>query len=217
MQCSKCKEGGIIFQPYSGQYLCRNHFISDLEAKAKRAIRVNLWMRPGDHIAVAHAGDYASEALLFFFKKLLANRRDVKISAVGTEDVIAGCQNRLQDSGVTKIALATTLEDAAASGLMDILRGNPGRRDDNANCTLPLITPFCHIPAEEIATYARIHGLTGTGHPLPQENDRLLTDVKAMLIDYSRRHPAAPHAVLNLCESLTHTCGQADEVSPHGA
>jgi hypothetical protein len=53
--------------------------------------------------------------------------------------------------------------------------------------------------------------------PCPQENDPLYTEVKAMLIDYSKRHPAAPHAVLNLSESLALTCRKSDEVLPHGA
>ena len=85
MQCSKCRNEGIIFQPYSGQHLCREHFISDFEAKAKRAIRVHQWMQPGDHIAVAMSGDPADDALLFFFRKLTGNRRDIRVSEVPSQ------------------------------------------------------------------------------------------------------------------------------------
>jgi hypothetical protein len=220
MQCSKCRNESIVYQPYSGQHLCRDHFINDLEAKVKRAIRVHRWIRPGDNIGVPSDGDSAGKALLFFLEKLTGNRRDIKISAIPACEGIAEYLERARNYGITKIAIATTLEDAAASALADVLQGNVKRHithsDDGAS-TLPLITPISHIPAEEIAVYARVHGITEEKLPCPQENDPLYTEVKAMLIDYSKRHPAAPHAVLNLSESLALTCRKSDEVLPHGA
>jgi hypothetical protein len=221
MQCSKCRKESIVYQPYSGQHLCRDHFINDLEAKVKRGIRVHQWMRPGDHIGVPTAGDSAGRALLFFLDKLTGNRRDIRVSVIpACGGGIAEYLERARDSGITKIAIATTLEDAAASALADILQGNAGRHipdSDEGVSTLPLITPLSHIPAEEMAVYARIHGITEEKLPCPQKNDSLYTHVKAMLIDYSKRHPAAPHAVLNLSESLTLTCRKADKELPHGA
>jgi len=220
MQCSKCRNESIVYQPYSGQYLCQDHFIDDLEAKVKRAIRVHQWLRPGDHIGVPLAGDSAGKALLFFLDKLTENRRDIRVSAIPACEGIAEYLERARDSGITKIAIATTLEDAAASALTDILQGNVRKHilpGDNAVSTLPLITPLCHIPAEEIAVYARVHGITEEKLPCPQENDPFYTDVKAMLIDHSKRHPATLHAVLNLSESPALTCRKADEVLPHGA
>lgn len=210
MQCSKCRNEEIVFQPYSGQHLCHDHFIADFEAKAKRAIRVNRWMQPGDHIAVALNGDPAGYALLFFFRKLTGNRQDIRVSEMPgngrIEEIIADAEI----SGVTRIALATTLEDAAAAALSTILRGEAETGFVNAPSTddgPPLITPFCHITADEVATYARIHRLDGERDaPLP-EDDLLDSDVRAMLADYSHRHPAAPHAVLNLRESLA-ACGR---------
>jgi hypothetical protein len=220
MQCSKCKNESIVYQPYSGQYLCRDHFINDLEAKVKRAIRVHQWMRPGDHIGVPLVGDSAGKALLFFLDKLTGNRRDIRVSAIPACEGFVEYLERARDSGITKIAIATTLEDAVASAFADILQGNGGRHiphSDDGVSTLPLITPLSHIPSEEIAVYARVHGITEKKLPCPQEKDPFYTEVKAMLIDYSKRHPATPHAVLNLSESLALTCRKADEVLPHGA
>jgi tRNA(Ile)-lysidine synthase TilS/MesJ len=205
MRCSKCRNEAILFQPYSGQSLCRDHFIADFETKAKRAIRVHRWMRPNDHIAVALKGDPADEALLVFFRKLARNRRDIRVSGIPNAGEISDILRIPPESGITRIALATPLEDRAASILTDILRGDVGKcfpPGTAAGDTLPIITPFCHIPAEEIACYARIHGLEGKGTSCPPDNDPLTRDVKALLDGYSRRHPAAPYAVLNLGEEL---------------
>jgi hypothetical protein len=207
MQCSKCRNEGIIFQPYSGQHLCREHFIADFEAKAKRAIRVHRWMQPQDSVAVVMSGDPADHALLFFFRKLTAYRRDIRLSEVPAGE-ISGIISAACNAGVTKIALSTPLEDAAASALTTILQGNAERFFKTGTETeekLPLITPFCHIPANEIMLYARIHELEGDGVTSSRANSLLYTEVKTMLTDYSHRHPAAPYAVLNLCESLKRT------------
>jgi len=82
MQCSKCRDDSIILQPYSGQYLCRDHFVESIEKRVKRVIRCNQWVRPGDHIAVALSGDRCSSALLFFLKNLTRNRHNIKVSAI---------------------------------------------------------------------------------------------------------------------------------------
>ncbi|WML67390.1 MAG: hypothetical protein METHP_00909 [Methanoregula sp. SKADARSKE-2] len=84
MRCSKCPGDSLIFQPYSGLHLCRSHFLLDLEAKAKRDIRAHSWLRPGDHIGVLMTGDKKSLALLHFLSILVANRRDVRVTAIFT-------------------------------------------------------------------------------------------------------------------------------------
>ena len=89
MQCVACRREAVVFQPYSGKYLCPVHFIKDFEAKAKRAIRSHGWLTPGDHTAVVLTGDAAESALLAFLHKLIKDRRDVTLSAIvideGTE------------------------------------------------------------------------------------------------------------------------------------
>ena len=82
MKCSKCLRDAIIFQPYSGLHLCGQHIIADVDAKAKKVIRARGWLKPGDHIAVLLSGDQSDSALLYFLKKLTAQRRDIRISAI---------------------------------------------------------------------------------------------------------------------------------------
>jgi tRNA(Ile)-lysidine synthase TilS/MesJ len=67
------------------------HFIKDFEAKAKRAIRLHGWLRPGDHIAVVLSGDAAGAALLVFLVNLTANRRDIRLSAITIDPGMSSC------------------------------------------------------------------------------------------------------------------------------
>ena len=90
MQCNKCRRNAVFFQEYSGLHLCERHFEADVEAKAKHEIRRSRWMISGDHIAVALSGDQNSSALLFFLKKITANRRDIRISAISLDEGISG-------------------------------------------------------------------------------------------------------------------------------
>jgi tRNA(Ile)-lysidine synthase TilS/MesJ len=208
MQCSTCRHEAVIFQPYSGRYLCGDHLILDLEAKAKRAIRVHHGMQPGDHIAVILTGDSAGNALLMFLRKLTGKRKDIRVSAVFVDNG-QNSSEIIPDPDITKVAVATTLEDAAASALAMILRGNLETCNGHglpALHGLSWIAPFSHIPAEEIATYARLCGVEGEQRTDGKESNPLFSEVKAMLADYSSRHPAAPHAVLTLYESLAQSC-----------
>ncbi|OPX67620.1 MAG: tRNA 2-thiocytidine biosynthesis protein TtcA [Methanoregulaceae archaeon PtaB.Bin056] len=90
MRCSKCRRPAILFQRYSGLHLCREHFLADLEAKAKRDIRVRRWVRPGDTVAVALSGGKDSTALLHFLHSLLSRRRDVQVLAITVDEGISG-------------------------------------------------------------------------------------------------------------------------------
>ena len=79
--CSRCRRPAVIVQQYSGLSLCEEHLRRDLETKAKRLIRQHHWVRPGGSIAVALSGRVVSGALLLFLQRLLADRRDLTLSA----------------------------------------------------------------------------------------------------------------------------------------
>jgi len=220
MQCSKCKREAILYQPYSGQHLCGEHMIIDIETKAKRTIRQHRGMQPGDTIAVILRGNAADNALLFFLQKLTENRRDIRVSGVRGDPLTGNFTKTAHDTGATRIALSTTLEDASAEVLSGLIRGDFVKCpsvDPKSQGALPIITPFCHIPAGEIALYARILEIAEDRIYDIQEDDSLNHDVKAMLADYSHRHPAAPYAILNLADSLELMCSKPDGGSGHGA
>ncbi len=82
MGCSKCGRPGVIFQEYSGLYLCQQHFRQDLLHKAKKTVRQNHWLIPGTRYAVALSGGPASCALLDFMHTLVGKRTDISLIAV---------------------------------------------------------------------------------------------------------------------------------------
>lgn len=90
MKCSKCRRPAIIYQRYSGLHLCRDHFVADFQAKAKRAIRTHKWLDSGDSIAVALSGGKDSAALLYFLREMVTNRPDVGLFAVTIDEGISG-------------------------------------------------------------------------------------------------------------------------------
>jgi tRNA(Ile)-lysidine synthase TilS/MesJ len=90
MRCDKCGSDAVLCQKYSGQHLCREHVITDVETKAKREIRSHHGLRSGDHIAIALFENDRDYALLIFLKKLTAQRRDVRISAIIIDEGTAG-------------------------------------------------------------------------------------------------------------------------------
>jgi tRNA(Ile)-lysidine synthase TilS/MesJ len=82
MGCSKCGRPGVIFQEYSGLRLCRQHFAEDFLHKAKKTVRKNQWLVPGEWYAVALSGGPASCALLDFMNALVGGRKDISLIAV---------------------------------------------------------------------------------------------------------------------------------------
>ena len=112
MQCSRCPHDAIVFQPYSGLHLCSQHFVADVEAKAKKMIRAQGWLRPGDSIAVLLSGDPSSNALLYFLQHLTAQRRDIRITAIS---IAYGTGNHSDISHAKRIADNLNTEFLVAS------------------------------------------------------------------------------------------------------
>jgi uncharacterized protein (TIGR00269 family) len=88
MRCDRCGGEAIMQQPYSGAHLCKDHFIRDFSARAKREIRRKQMIRPGDRIAVALSGGKDSGALLHFLARLLQGRRDTALVAITIDEGI---------------------------------------------------------------------------------------------------------------------------------
>lgn len=102
MLCSKCRRPAIIYQRYSGLHLCRNHFVADFQAKAKRAVRTHGWLSPGDSIAVAFSGGKDSAALLHFLHGLTCGRRDLRLYAITIDEGISGYRDPAIAAGIAQ-------------------------------------------------------------------------------------------------------------------
>ncbi len=231
MQCDKCRNEAVLFQPYSGRHLCGGHLALDIEARAKRSIRSHHWMRTGDHIAVVLQGDKKSAALLHFLKKLTAGRRDIRLSAVlagnrvaGTDEPSAamrvaeslripcieipwpGGRGAPEGAGITKFALAFTLDDIAREVLVQFLSGTAGRLvhpPSAGSGPIPVICPFIAVPSDEVDSYWDQEGTGISLAPCTPGADPLSRDVEALFRNFHHRHPATGHALLNLAEGLS--------------
>ena len=155
MQCSKCHRDAIIFQPYSGLHLCDRHVAADVEAKAKKMIRAQGWLKPGDHIAVFLSGNPGSSALLYFLKQLTARRCDIQVSAI----TIADGQNAHPDISRAKLIaddLDTELLVVSWLDESDIMT-ETGTGKDQHSTAPALLPPSRSILPERIA---QRHGIT---------------------------------------------------------
>lgn len=215
MQCNRCGDDPVIFQPYSGRNLCRDHFIADFGARAKRAIRQHRWMQPGDHIAVPITGDRATAALHLFLQELTGRRADIRITAVRMmpRDCDSETHSYVEMAagiGATRVALPASLDDIAVSVLSDLLGGMRGAAHKALSRetagTVPCIYPFSQIPGDEIVLYAQLQGV---GRDLPPRDDAIGTyqeDVRELLHVYSARHHATKYAVARIGDQLA-SCG----------
>jgi tRNA(Ile)-lysidine synthase TilS/MesJ len=230
MRCYKCRNEAIFFQPYSGRHLCSRHLTLDIEARSKRSIRSHRWIQPGDHIAVLVSDDRKSAALLCFLKKLTADRRDIRLSAVPAceRDLRTGCPSAAvkvaetlrvpcielslpgasvtaAEGTVTRVAMAVSLDDIAQGVLGQFLFGIADRLvhppADEGNHH-PVIYPFIAVPSAELDLYWAIEGSGIDIPPVTPCRDAVVRETGALLEDFSRRHPATKYALLHLAEQL---------------
>lgn len=90
LPCERCGKEAIVYQPYSGNHLCAQHFVLDFERRAKHEIRRHRWVRSGDRIAIAMSGGKDSSALAYFMRRTFGRRRDLSLFAVSVDEGIAG-------------------------------------------------------------------------------------------------------------------------------
>jgi len=231
MQCDKCRNGAVFFQPYSGRHLCGQHLALDIETRAKRAIRSHRWMETGDHIAVVLSGDKKSAALLLFLQRLVADRRDIRLSAIPAGEGDSGgsgpsavkevarllripLREMPQTPGSrtaaedmpTKVALAFTLDDIGREVLVQFLSGNAERLvhpPAAGSGGIPVICPFIAVPSDELDIYWDREGTEIALLPCTPVQDPLSRDVETLLWDYHHHHPATRFALMNLAEELS--------------
>lgn len=98
MRCSRCRGEAVVTQRYSGLAFCRRHLREDVEAKARREIRAEGGIRPGDHMAIVFSGGPESIVLARFLLRTFGKRRDMSFFAVGPDggDRLCSSQDALE-------------------------------------------------------------------------------------------------------------------------
>lgn len=89
-RCTKCLMSAIIYQKYSGLYLCETHFFEDVERKFKLTIRNEYNIKKNDRIIIAYSGGKDSSLLLYLFHKYFSVRRDIDIISITIDEGIKG-------------------------------------------------------------------------------------------------------------------------------
>ncbi|HWQ65319.1 MAG TPA: hypothetical protein VN372_00435 [Methanospirillum sp.] len=217
MECVQCRRPAIIFQRYSGRHLCEEHLCTDVEIRAKRTIRQNHWLVKGDRIGVI-SGLPSSGALVFFLEHLLERRTDVTIvrlalppppmpgkSNLKTPAWYQTLSEVAKDAGVTRVAFPDSSDKVAIQVLYAIFLGDMGLlTHSRGSMDIPVMLPFREIPHDELAIYAKQHGVPDEGSGIASVGGKTLEgDIKELLIRFSSGHPSAPHALRRYADHLT--------------
>lgn len=113
---------------------------------------------------------------------------------------------RARELGATKLAMGFNLDDEAQSVLMNVLRGDAirlTRARMSKEGFVERIKPFRTIPEREVALYAMLHLEGFEPKRCPYARNALRGEVRAMLNDYSYRHPATKFALIRLGDALS--------------
>ncbi len=259
MSCDRCRRPEAIFQPYSGNRFCDQHFIRDFDRKVKKAVRCSGGIGKGERVAVALSGGPSSCALARAFSGLLSGRKDAVLSAVtvdkgGTERIrIAGeiaadlgiiwsvggtvdlmapdpspgaigltlCRLARQ-TGASRLAFGSTVEDCAYRVFTALSSGElhktirNGTAKPGVNTELIIIHPISAIPEREARLYAELtmgivfeNTTYGCGSAIP-------SGIRTNFMDFCRRHPSTPFALVKLGEELGFPLGPVMPRLPPG-
>ena len=74
---------------YSGDHLCRGHFLEFVERRVKRELRSQVDLRGGERIAVGMSGGKDSSVAAVLLREVLGNRRDVTLVGITVDEGIA--------------------------------------------------------------------------------------------------------------------------------
>ncbi|MDD1653524.1 MAG: hypothetical protein LUQ64_03150 [Methanomicrobiales archaeon] len=223
MRCSRCRREAVLTQQYSGLALCAGHLREDVEARARKEIRGEGGIRPGDRLAVVLTGRPEDLILAHFLHRTFSRRRDMTLMAVegsggspateaaalppgmerapGPDGGGAGSPaDAARRAGATVFASGECLDDLAGRVLAQVLLGEvpEGPRPS----PLRTLTPFRRIPREEIHLYGEGIGVAREVASCRAAGDEREELAAALLADHASRHPSAPHALLRLWDSL---------------
>src|SRR3989338_7326867 len=88
MPCKTCLEKPVIKLPNSNVSLCKKCYLDYFEKKVKKTITDYNLINKNDHIVVACSGGKDSTVLLYLIKKILKERKDIKITVLAIDEGI---------------------------------------------------------------------------------------------------------------------------------
>ncbi|NVM53739.1 MAG: TIGR00269 family protein [Candidatus Helarchaeota archaeon] len=89
-QCMKCWKQAVYYRPYSGESLCKRHFLDSIERKVARTIAKHNMLQETDKIAVGISGGKDSTVLLHILRKIEQRFPKSSLIAITIDEGIAG-------------------------------------------------------------------------------------------------------------------------------
>lgn len=90
MDCSKCAAPAVTLIRYSGQHLCRQHFMDFVERRVRQELRRQVEFHGGERLVIGLSGGKDSSTVTVLLHDILAARRDLELVAVTVDEGIEG-------------------------------------------------------------------------------------------------------------------------------
>jgi uncharacterized protein (TIGR00269 family) len=89
MPCDRCTAPAVEWIRYSGEHLCREHFLAFVERRVKREIRSQVDFQGGERIAVGMSGGKDSSATAALLADFVKPRQDIELIGITIDEGIA--------------------------------------------------------------------------------------------------------------------------------
>jgi len=89
MACDRCASPAVEWIRYSGEHLCRDHFLGFVERRAKREVRSQVRLRGRERIAIGMSGGKDSSTTAALLVEFLGSRRDIELIGITVDEGIA--------------------------------------------------------------------------------------------------------------------------------
>jgi uncharacterized protein (TIGR00269 family) len=89
MACDRCTSPAVEWIRYSGEHLCRKHFLEFVERRAKRELRSQVDLQRGERIAIGMSGGKDSSTTAVLLADFVSNRRDIELIGITIDEGIA--------------------------------------------------------------------------------------------------------------------------------
>ncbi|MFW6040871.1 MAG: TIGR00269 family protein [Thermoplasmatota archaeon] len=90
MKCNRCNNQAITYIRYSGEHLCKSHFVNFFETRIFKEFRKQVYLDEVNRIAIAVSGGKDSIVALRMIHKIIDERRDCDIYGITIDEGIDG-------------------------------------------------------------------------------------------------------------------------------
>src|SRR5207237_9024431 len=89
MRCNRCASTPVEWIRYSGEHLCRDHFLGFVERRAKRELPSQVPRRGQERIAIGMSGGKDSRTTAALLVEFLRSRREMELIGITIDEGIA--------------------------------------------------------------------------------------------------------------------------------